>query len=267
MKNLILIKLGGSVITDKGKPFTAWEEIIRRLAREIKEARRDLKNTQIILAHGGGSFSHVPAAKYKTAEGIINKNSVWGLSVTADAAIQINRIVVKNFLKEGLSVFSFAPASFEFAKSKKEKKIFLEPIIEALRIGLIPVVYGDVILDEENGFCIFSAEKTLTVLAKYLRKEYKIKKIIECGDTDGVYDGKGKTISKITPNNFKGVKRWITGSRKVDVTGGMIHKVEESLNLAQNYKIPTVIINGNKKGNLLGVMLGNKVIATTIRVI
>jgi len=36
MKELTLIKLGGSLITDKGKPYTAEPQVIRRLAKEIK---------------------------------------------------------------------------------------------------------------------------------------------------------------------------------------------------------------------------------------
>lgn len=266
MKKLILIKLGGSVITDKQKPFTARPHVIKRLAGEIKKAKKVLgDNTLFIIGHGGGSFPHVPASKYQTQKGLINKNSLKGLTLTADAAIDINRIVIKEMIKIGLTVISFAPLSFFVVGKNKKYKDMLNHILISLKIGIIPVVYGDVIIDETQGFCIFSAEKTLSILARRLKKTYKIEKVIECGDTNGVYNSEGKTIPEITLNNFPKVKSAITGSDKTDVTGGMIHKVEESLFLVKETGIPTVLVNGNAKNNLRKVILGKKVQATTIK--
>jgi isopentenyl phosphate kinase len=257
MKSLILIKLGGSIITDKSKPFYAREEVIRRLAREIEEAQVKLPiDTKIIIGHGSGSFGHTVAAKYQTQKGLINKDSVKGLSLVADAAIKINRIVVKNFLREGLPVFSFAPASFILSDNFKEKEVFLQPLIESLERGLLPVIYGDVVLDIKSGCAIFSSEKTLDLIAQNLSKKFRQIKVIYCGDTDGVYDNYGKTIPQITPQNYQEVKKWIGASGKTDVTGGMLHKVEESLSLAKKFKIESLILSGNKAGNLKKSILG-----------
>lgn len=266
MKKLILIKLGGSVITNKGKPFTARVSVIKRLAKEIKTAREKLgKDVLFLIGHGQGSFAHIPAAKYQTKLGNINKNSIKGFCETSYVAIEPNRVVMKEFLKAGLPVTAFSPLSFLYAKENKTYKFMLNHIKRCFDIGVIPVIYGDVIMDEVNGFCIFSAEKTLSILARKLRKTYKIEKIIECGDTDGVYDLKGKTISVIDSKNFKEVKKWITGSKSTDVTGGMIHKVEESLRLTKETRISTILINGNKAGNLQKAVLGKKVKSTLIK--
>jgi len=265
MKKLILIKLGGSVITDKSKPFIARKAVIFRLAREIGTARKKLgKDTLFLVGHGSGSFGHTTASRYQTQKGLINKESVKGLSLTADSAIDINRIVIKEFIKVGLPVVSFSPLSFVFAKDQKVGNVLLSGIKRCFDIGIIPVIYGDVIMDEKMGFCIFSAEKTLSILARKLRNDYKIGKIVEVGDTNGVYDQKGKTIPIITSKNFNEVKNVITGSKATDVTGGMIHKVEESLKLAKETKIQTIIINGNTKKNLFFTLLEKKVVATHI---
>ena len=133
MKELILIKLGGSIITDKKKEFTARGRNIIRLAREIREARVRLgKETFFIIGHGSGSFAHTPAARYKTKEGIINRESVFGMSVVEDAARRLNMIVVNNFLKEKLPVFSFSPASFLISDTKGNSKSYLDAITKAL---------------------------------------------------------------------------------------------------------------------------------------
>jgi len=263
MERLILIKLGGSLITDKTKPLTAKVEIIKRLGKEIKEARKKFSG-KIIIGHGSGSFGHTVAAKYKTQDGIFNKKGVNGLALVADVAIQINRIVIQNFLKVGLPVFSLAPASFLTAEDKNLKKSFIKPFYHLLKSGLIPVIYGDVILDQTKGCCIFSAEKTLNILTKNLKKEFNILKIIHCGNTDGVYDVNGKTIPVITRKSFQKFQKAIGKSNTIDVTGGMIHKVKESLEISP-LGIHSFIINGGKPGNLKKAILGEEVKGTLIK--
>lgn len=261
MKKLILIKLGGSVITDKAKPFTARPMVIKRLALEIRKAKNLLKETNLIIGHGSGSFGHTIAAKYQTQEGIINSNSIKGFCLTSETAVEINRIVLKEFLQAGLNVVSFSPMSFVYGN-----KIFLEPISQALNLKFIPVIYGDVVFDIVKGFTIYSCERILDILARKLSENYSNVRIIQAGDTDGVYDRDGRTIAGITPRNFQKVKKWIGGSSLTDVTGGMIHKVKEALLLGKEYNLTTLVINGNKKGNLLSAITGSEVVGTKIGV-
>lgn len=263
MRELILIKLGGSVITDKNKEFTAREANIRRLAGEIKDALKVYKG-KVIIGHGAGSFAHTPAAKYQTKKGLIGKDGLIGMAIVEDAARQLNAVVIKNFLSKKLPVFPFSPASFLISDAKRGVKSYLDPIKNALRIGAIPVVYGDVIMDTKTGCTIFSTEKVLSILAKELKGDYKIR-MIYCTDVDGVYDDKGKTIPVISGKNFTGVKKSILGAKGVDVTGGMLHKVEESLAVARKYRISTLIINGAKSGNLTKAIEGKKILGTKIQ--
>ena len=93
MENLILVKLGGSLITDKNKPFTPRHDVINRLAREIHEAKEE-KHLKVIVGHGGGSFPHKPAKDYRTNEGIVNGQSFKGIALVQDAASKLNRIIV-----------------------------------------------------------------------------------------------------------------------------------------------------------------------------
>lgn len=259
MRKLVLIKLGGSVITDKSRPFTAKKSVIKRLALEIKRAKNSLGNTDLIIGHGSGSFGHTIAAKYQTQKGIINCNSIKGFCLTSETAVDINRIVLKEFLQTGLNVVSFSPMSFVYSKN-----IFLNPIKQSINLEFIPLIYGDVVFDIDRGFTIYSCERILDILARKLSRNYKSVRIIQAGDTDGVYDKNGRTIAGITPRNFQKVKKWIGGSGLTDVTGGMIHKVKEALLLGKEYNLTTLVINGNKKGNLLSAITGSEVVGTKI---
>lgn len=262
MKKAILIKLGGSVITDKERPFVARKQAIRRLGKEIKSAQAE-SGFKIILSHGGGSFPHVFAAEYQTQRGYRGPKSRKGLSLVADAAIRINRIVMAELLALGLPVVSFSPASFIYAENRQTAKFLSDPFLRALALGFIPVVYGDIVFDSKKGFCIFSGEKTLNLIASILRKTIKMK-IIYCVDTDGVYNQEGRTIDKITPKSFRQFQQTIHGAAVVDVTGGMFHKVVEALKQTQASGIETLIINGRKKGVLERAILGKKVRGTLI---
>lgn len=263
MKELILIKLGGSLITNKNKPYTVKPEVIRRLAKEIKTAWN--KGFRFVVSHGSGSFGHTSAAKYGTVDGIKKKQDVYGLAVVQQDALAINRIVNKIFLEESLPVLSFVPSSFTLSEDKNLIKIFSEPIIEALKIDALPLVFGDVVLDKKLGCCIYSGEKTLDNLIRPLKEaDYSIGIVIHCGSTDGVYDKNGKTIPIITLKSFKNFAEVINYSSSTDVTGGMLHKVEECLAVAEK-GINSLIINCNIKGNLKGAIFGQKVKGTWIK--
>jgi len=263
MSGLILIKLGGSLITDKSKPYTPRLEIISRLAKEIKKAY--LEGFRVVVSHGSGSFGHTLASKYGTAGGIKKKEDIFGLCLVQQDAIAINRIVNKIFLENKIPCLSFVPSSFSFAKNKKLKAIFVEPIVEALKLGITPLVFGDIIMDESRGCCIFSGEVTLDNLSFALqKKKFKIKKVIQAGTTDGVYDLKGKIISKITPKNFGEIKRALGGANGTDVTGGMLHKIEESLRMAKR-DVKVWIINGLFKDNLYKAIVSSPNFGTLIK--
>ncbi len=261
-RELVLIKLGGSVITNKSREYSLRKKNIDRLAGELKQAFGSFKG-HIILGHGAGSFAHVPAAEYKTKDGIINSGSIYGMAVTEDAARKLNMIIISKLLEKKVPAFSFSPASFLISDAKVYSKSYFEPIQKAMNIGIVPVVYGDVILDKKIGCTIFSTEKILSVLAQKLSSEYQIR-IIYVTDVDGVYDKDGKTIPVISRKNFDQLRPSITGAKGVDVTGGMLHKVEEALKLAEKTGIRTSIVNGTVPGKFLNTIFDKKEKSVTL---
>ena len=261
-KPLIFIKIGGSLITDKNKPFTLKKKALAIICQEIKKAQKSGK--QLIIGHGGGSFPHFPAKKYQTHKGILNNKSYRGIAEVADAAAQLNRIVIKQLLECGVNAVSVSPLSTMISENHQLKRLCSRSVEELLKLNLLPVLYGDQILDTKIGCTIFSTEKVLGYLALHLKnKDYQVEQMIHCGQTNGVYDEEGKTIEEINSTNFEQYKQVLGGSGGVDVTGGMIHKVEEALNLAKQ-GIPGLIIDGIEHGTLSKAVKGEKILGTRV---
>lgn len=76
--DLVIMKLGGAVITDKNVPFTARHQVIWRVAQEIHQARQS-RPFRLIVVHGGGSYPHVYARQYQTHLGVQGTESYSGL--------------------------------------------------------------------------------------------------------------------------------------------------------------------------------------------
>src|SRR3990170_4017972 len=141
-KPIILIKIGGSLITDKNKPFSLRKQALVAVAKEIKKSMR--LNKLLIVGHGAGSFAHGPAKKYQTHKGILGKSSYRGLSETADAAARLNRIVVEALLRAGVNAVSVSPLTMMQAENHNLKKINVRAVKDLLNLKILPVVYGDV---------------------------------------------------------------------------------------------------------------------------
>ena len=107
----LLVKLGGSLITDKTKVEHAHKPMIRRLAREIKAAREARPDLRLVLGHGSGSFGHVAAKKHGTRDGVKDRSGWLGYAEVAAAAARLNQIVTDMFVAEGVPVVSLPPSA------------------------------------------------------------------------------------------------------------------------------------------------------------
>lgn len=264
---LFLVKLGGSLVTDKTKPYTPRLDVIRRLAKEIKEA--EAKGIKIIIGHGGGSFPHVSAAKYQTHKGFISDTSIYGMAVVHNDAMKLNAIIMDELLSAGIRAFPIQPSSIAITENAKIKRMYIEPIKVLLKYGMTPVVYGDVGIDLKRGCCIMSTEEIFRYLALKLKDEYE-PFIVMCEVVDGIYTkdplkySDAEFIKEVSSKNINEVKKYLSASHGIDVTGGMIHKVNILFELAKK-GINSIIINGLVENNLKNVLMGQLVKGTVIK--
>ena len=258
MKDVILIKFGGSIITDKNVPYKARPDVIRRLAQELKK----IKDVSIVLSHGVGSFAHTSAKEFGGKKGYKSK---WGIAKVARDAMEINRIVMDILIEEGLPAVSLRPMSMIMASAGKLTKNLFEIVEEILSQGLMPVVYGDVIWDKKWKSTIYSGETTLNEIGIYLSKKgFKVDKIIQVGETNGVYDNKGKTIPSINKRSWKNIEQYVFSSKRADVTGAMKHKIENALSISSK-GIKTWIANGIVQNEFYRALQGKSIHGTIIQ--
>ncbi|MEM5871556.1 MAG: isopentenyl phosphate kinase [Candidatus Aenigmatarchaeota archaeon] len=257
MKNLIFVKLGGSLITDKSKPYTARFDVIKRLCKEIHEARKE-REIHLLVGHGGGSFPHVSAQKYQSQKGAINEKSWEGFAKVQDDAAKLNRIIVSNLIEAGENAFSIQPSASCIAKNDRIIDWYTKPIEIALQKDLVPVPYGDVCFDIGKGLCIISTEEILRFLSRKLKPE----RVIMVGKTDGVLNEMGALIKEINKRNFREMRDFLKSSDGIsDVTGGMSQKVRLALEMG----VEVEIINGLKPGFLKKALLGERGLGTVVK--
>lgn len=252
MKNsLLLVKIGGSVITDKKTPYTSRLEIIQSIAKILKQVK-----IPMIIARGNGSFGHTSAKKYCRDFGYTTK---LGIAKVAYDTMDLHTKVTEIFLEEGLPVISFRPIDQVITENGTVKESFFDPIRIALEQGLIPMVCGDIIWDTKKQSVVFSGEKILGLLCSYFQnKKYSILNIIELSNVNGVLNLKGEVIPSINSANWGAIKKHVRDDNSYDVTGGMRHKVEEAL-FAAELGIKTIIINGNSSRDIKKALKGKKV--------
>ena len=256
-----IVKLGGSVITKKDKPLTPNPQAIRRLSEEIARA----EVSPIVIVHGGGSYGHPIAKTYGIVEGLRDQAQLVGFSKTHEAMVSLNRLVVENLLSQGLPAFGMAPSSFIVTNKGRIQVFAEEPLTRAINTGLIPVLYGDAVLDTDQGFAILSGDQIAAFLAVKLNAE----RLIMGVDVDGLYDSDPKTapaahfIPHLTLEGLQELSNKIGRAKGPDVTGGMSGKVQELMTPVA-HEIQTLIVNALKPGNICKALKGEEVVGTRI---
>ena len=256
---LVVLKLGGSAITFKEEPMRADEEAIMRLAEEIASSgvRR------LIIVHGGGSFGHPLAYKYRIHEGLKGDWQLRGLAETHEAMEELNKLVVEALLAQGLPAVPIPPIACFITEAGRIKRAFIEPVRAVLALRAIPVLYGDVVLDEAQGFAILSGDQIVAYLALAL----KASRVILGLGVDGVFTSDplrhpdARLIERLRPEDIRALGAG--GSMAMDVTGGMGKKLEEMAPVA-SAGISVLFVNAKKPGLILRALRGEKVRGTLL---
>lgn len=250
---MILIKLGGSVITDKSREYSFRPDTLKRLIEETKTGAR---GERYIIVHGGGSFGHPGAKIY----GLNTSEPVDMARGTAEVQYRmrtLNQMILDIMLKSGLWAVSVPGGLVTSFHGGHLVNINTEMIEELVNIGTVPVAFGDVALDKVHGVTICSGDDLMLGLA------HVAEKAIFVTDVDGIY--KGGTVCEVftrdmLPLTLEDIFR---SKDRIDVTGGMNEKANKMLEMADH--CPSFIVNGMVEGRLKRVLREETTVCTEVR--
>jgi len=245
---MILIKLGGSIITNKGKPLSPRKKTIDNILKEIGKIKEP-----IIIVHGGGSYGHYWSVKYdmhtKPA-----KTNPKGVAIVKNSMVELNKIILDSAVKNRINSYCLPPTDFMNGNKAIKSKILT--INDISKSGLTPITFGDALWFGQKKSYILSGDVIMTTIGKILKPRLSLFVL----DVDGVYsDLKTKRLI----HDFKKEKPEIKNN-KMDVTGGMTRKITEANNMAKA-GLKIFFVNGNKPKRITDAISGKRFEGTLFR--
>ena len=255
---MILIKLGGSVITDKGEYKKFRKDVVSRLCKEIKASGKD-----VIIVHGAGSFGHILAKEFELNEGYKRKEQIDAVAKVSLDVRELNNLVIAELIASGIPAVSI-PTGSCFVMDDGELLMNDSEILQRyIELNIAPVMFGDVVLDRKKGFGICSGDKIMECLSDIFSPDM----VIFVSDIDGLYDRDpkvtkdAKLITSVNENVFENIPAETTVA---DVTGGVHAKMRTMLDLCSDGR-DCILVNGMKDGRLLSLLNGNDIVCTRAR--
>ncbi|KAK0050964.1 acetylglutamate kinase [Biomphalaria pfeifferi] len=258
----IVIKFGGSAVTDKGCFETYRPDVTSKLAQHVKDCHE--AGMSCIIVHGAGSFGHHQAKEYAINEGLRgatkedHKHKIWGYCLVRQSVLKLNNAVVNSLIDVGVPAISISPGTSWKVKDRQPLHWPHEVLEQYLLSGLVPVFHGDCCMDTDLTCSILSGDAVI----KAVCSNFNVKKVVFVTDVAGIYD---------RPPNFQDAKLLKTlkvdergeltesiqlSSSANDVTGGMKLKLKSALDIVvQTSGQCPVYITGYSSPNLSDVLL------------
>jgi len=255
MRTLMVLKIGGSVLTDKkSRTPELREEKLMELGRSL----RTIWPKPLIIVHGAGAYGHPLAKEYDLNAGYKDPRSLEGFVKTSCSMKTLNNRVVEILNEAGLPCIGI-PAGLVFRTRRGAiESMNLDPFLASLDIGVTPVTCGDVVFDGILKFTVLSGD----AIAVHIAKKLSAKTLVFATDVDGVYDyrdGEGQLIKELK----RGEHLRLRYRDVEDVTGGMAAKIERAYK-AVEAGVDVRIVNGNHPDRVVESLLGNPAIGTRL---
>jgi acetylglutamate kinase len=253
----IVIKCGGSVLVDQNL-FDIFIKDITTLSK---------LGFIPIIVHGGGK-----RISNKLNELGIESKFIKGLRITGKETIKIVEQVLIQFNQEIVEALKKQSCNSETINSKNNNiinvirendelgfvgtptKIDKSIIDKIVNDKKVPVI-APLGLDDSNQAYNINADTA----AGYIAKKIEARRLIIMSDVEGVLDDSQKLISEINSNSIKELIENET------ITGGMIPKINNCLDVASNGVKGVVIIDGRKNHSILFELLSDEGSGTLIR--
>jgi isopentenyl phosphate kinase len=268
MTRMLVLKLGGSLLTDKTQPYSLRIDVLRSASAEIKTCFDQGLIQKLLIVHGVGSYGHPPVIQYKLHKGFIDPSQLLPLSRTQSKVNELRLAITASLQEVGIPVNLFHTSSIATARKGRIINLDIKAIKGFLDIGMVPVLGGDMVYDEEMGFSVGSGDQVAAILAK----ELGATDLVFATDVVGVYDKDPKKapnarlLRNLSLCRLDELASSSGGSG--DASGAMKGKLSALSILEQELRdgLKMSIISMMETGRLLGLLKGELMEATNILV-
>jgi len=255
---MLLVKLGGSVLTDKTRLRTARRAAIRRLASELAAVRQSL-----VVVHGAGSYGHILARRHKLNQGGVSVTKRIAASRVQQDVKELDGLVVNALLHVGIAAIPIAPSAVLTLNGGTVATADLTPFLEFSSMGFTPVTFGDVVRDRHRGIAVCSGDVMMLELARAFRPE----RAIFATDVDGLFTAdpkrrRGASLLEVAqPEDLDRIE--FSSASRTDVTGSIEGKLRRMFEIASHVG-ECLIVNGNVKNRVRDALRGRRVVGTRV---
>lgn len=261
-----VIKLGGSLLTDKSKPYSMREEVIKQIASEIKQCVDEGLGGRFVLVQGVGSYGHPPVLEFKLYKGFIGEEQLWQISWTQSKVDELREYLTKCLQDVGIPVIRFATSSIFSSTEKVLDECNFKPLAGYLGIGMVPLLGGDMIYDTGMGFRVMSGD----LIAYTLAKELNATRMIFATDVKGISDKDPKMFSDarllqgVKVSEIPALISELKGNNPHDASGAIVGKLQTIEMAASLIKegMDVAILSMMESGTLHSYLKGENVLAT-----
>ena len=229
--DIVLVKLGGSLLTEKkSQTPKIRENNIKKISEIISKI-----NKKIILIHGAGSYAHPLVKKYNIHKGLDGtQEQIRGITKAKEQVRELNSILCKNMKENGLLFENIIPSQkIKIDNHNQPINFPKEDFDEILAKGKIAITFGDIVDTENEDVGILSGDTLLLKLAEL----YKPKRTFFIMDYPGIVKGKlddeNLTIYDEIDSRFVKNITIQEDNERPDVTGGLLNKIKCALQIAK----------------------------------
>jgi isopentenyl phosphate kinase len=242
-----LVKIGGSVLTDKQRPLVFQHEYARRVAADIR-----LSRTVPVIVHGTGSWAKSIGRHYRGDGGWFRDET--GFQMTCLRIRRLQEALAAVLRDEGV-VCCPIQANALFHRSDGTLDLYdAGPIRRLVEAGVSPLLCGDLLVEGPGTFRVVSSDAIAVAVARRVR----VTDCVFATDVDGVWDDDGRIIEEITEPDLT-----VSDSDRKDVTGGMSAKIEAALHIAAT-GASTSIVNGRIRGRVRDALTRRPITGTRV---
>ncbi|UXD22003.1 hypothetical protein IPA_00735 [Ignicoccus pacificus DSM 13166] len=233
---VVILKLGGSVISNKKVPYSLNEDYLKRLGESLRNFLKE-NPLDLIIIHGGGSYGH-PKVK-EILEGCKDLRS-HGWEVVNTMFKMTARVV--ELMGEPFVAHS-TPSLWV------NGGIVVEPLVAALDAGWIPIIQGNLVPEGR----VVSGDELAVELARKLRAD----RILMATDVPGIFKHWPPKEGEGPLKVVRACEVEAKGSEGIDVTGGMYKKLDELSRISK--KVSVRVFDGTKIDNVIKALRGEEI--------